>query len=1237
MKGNRRTGFKLAIIGALLIAAIVTEIMLVFRVTSQQTKQSGSNKLAAVCGELEETIGEAKTTALRCAVEVSAIFDAGDKERKALSDYIHAKKAELLSSTDGVCFNAYVAGKGWYIIPDFNAPADYKVNERSWYTGAVRAKGEPYVTDPYVDAYSGNICYSVSVLLSDGETVVALDYTMENIQQHISSMSSSEGSGAVIVTEEGIIAGCSDEELVGKSLASEMPEYTAIFSLAKTSEGVATASTGGNNLFATRSGFGWYLIVSENNWTLYRTSYLQMLAMISISLMVFAVIVVMYIMSVRTARRAEEALAYKEEFLAQITGELQEPLRKIISGSSRENADDADQSTVLARINEAGHTLSERINKIISYSSIVRSEKESKKERTRTIRMSRHFRTVILAALMLVMGISVYINVSYTYRWGKNKMQQEVDSYEYQLLEWVNTQKSVLDMFSSLVSTNPDMLASYEETVSFLDRITKQYPEISVTYLANPELDPSVYMNNGWLPDSSWRVEERAWYRSTLNSEEGWSISAPYYDEQTGLYCITLSEKVCRSDNGEFLGIFGIDFYMDKLIDILGSSYSDDGYAFLADASGEIINHPYGSYQMSENGSTNILELSFYSKVNADKDDISFIRDYDEKLKTVIAVKESKTGFTVYVVQSIWTIYGDAVVYGVILIIVLFFCTVLVYKIMSNLIGLQEEANRSLKESADAAIAADRAKSTFLAQMSHEIRTPINAVLGLNEMILRESEDESITEYSAGIRSAGRTLLSLINSILDFSKIEDGKMEIVPAEYDTAVMISELVTAVQQRAEGKGLELVVHADPELPTALVGDDVRITQVISNLLTNAVKYTDRGTVTLTVKKESQSDDGKRMIMFVEVADTGIGIREEDIGGLFESFKRLDEKRNRNIEGTGLGISIVTKLLEMMNSKLEVASEYGKGSQFSFRLEQEVANSLPMGDLGEHRHAAESGENKKRLWAPEAKVLVVDDNDMNLRVAAGLVKINGIIPDTAASGSEALCKMAVKHYDIVFLDHMMPVMDGLEVMKQLREQNISTEGTAVIALTANAIVGAREMYLEAGFDDYLTKPIETAALEKRLERFLPPELVSYTEGKPKKQQPEPEPEPGDSDSFTMSDLEMLHEKLPQLNMMTASEYCMGSKEFFFETLGAYLESERSEEMEKALAEDNIKDYGIMAHSLKSSSLTIGAVLLSDHAREMEFAAKRGDKEYIVNRHEKLMEEFRELLGNIREVIDK
>ncbi len=399
-----------------------------------------------------------------------------------------------------------------------------------------------------------------------------------------------------------------------------------------------------------------------------------------------------------------------------------------------------------------------------------------------------------------------------------------------------------------------------------------------------------------------------------------------------------------------------------------------------------------------------------------------------------------------------------------------------------------------LKQQKKIADEANKAKSQFLANMSHEIRTPINAILGMDEMVLRESKEKEIREYAEDIQSSGRTLLALVNDILDFSKVEEGKMEIRPVSYEPGLVINDLINMMKDRADNKGLAFNVKFDSNIPRILKGDDTRIKQCALNLLTNAVKYTEEGSVDLNVG--FREIDGKRIMVEISVTDTGPGIKPEDMEHLFSPFERINEEKNRSIEGTGLGISITKRILDLMGSELRVSSEVGKGSTFSFAVEQEVINHESVGEYAKKANDKKGNRHSytELFHAPDARILVVDDIKMNLTVISKLLKRTEIQVDTAGSGPKALEMVRDHSYDIVFVDHLMPDMDGIETLHYMKEEK-GGDKPVYIALTANAIAGAREMYLEAGFNDYISKPVNGEHLERLIKSYLPPEKLLDT----------------------------------------------------------------------------------------------------------------------------------------------
>ena len=394
------------------------------------------------------------------------------------------------------------------------------------------------------------------------------------------------------------------------------------------------------------------------------------------------------------------------------------------------------------------------------------------------------------------------------------------------------------------------------------------------------------------------------------------------------------------------------------------------------------------------------------------------------------------------------------------------------------------------------AIAASKSKADFLANMSHEIRTPINTVIGMNEMILRENKNETIREYAFNIKSASQMLLSLINDVLDFSKIEAGKLQLTESEYHPAFMLKDVILGIEPRLKKKNLELHLEIEETIPAALVGDEIRIKQILNNLLSNAVKYTETGSVTIRAEGV-RGENG--FSLFLSVTDTGIGIREEDMERLFDSFQRLELQKNRYVEGSGLGLNITKQLVELMNGRIEVSSEYGKGSCFSVQIPQRIVDGTAMGKLEQNNRSRMDAANKAEpvLYAPDAKVLAVDDNQMNLKVIGALLKRSGIQLDLANGGNECLQMSRSKKYDLILMDHMMPQPDGIETLHLLRgEKNNPNRETKVIALTANVIAGIEEEYRQEGFADYLAKPVKVEKLEEVLGKHLGEKAMRQTE---------------------------------------------------------------------------------------------------------------------------------------------
>ncbi|MBR3461545.1 MAG: response regulator [Clostridiales bacterium] len=550
------------------------------------------------------------------------------------------------------------------------------------------------------------------------------------------------------------------------------------------------------------------------------------------------------------------------------------------------------------------------------------------------------------------------------------------------------------------------------------------------------------------------------------------------------------------------------------------------------------------------------------------------------------------------------------------------------------------KAQGELLEEKVRAESANNAKSDFLANMSHEIRTPINAVLGMNEMIIREEhksrdyaegDTKSMREslntigvYADDVNKAGHNLLALVNDILDYSKIESGHLDIVEASYQLSSLLNDLNHMILFKAQDKKLDFSIDIDETLPDELCGDEVRVRQILTNLLNNAVKYTEKGSVKFTLRGKKQ-DDGTIFLKAI-VKDTGIGIRKEDIDKLFTKFERLEMEVNSTVAGTGLGLTISKRLLDMMGGTITVESEYGKGSVFTVVFPQKILSDTPLGNF-QARFETNSLDNKvyrEAFRAPDARILIVDDTKINLNVVKNLLRNTKIQIDTTTSGAEAIVMAEKTAYDMILMDQRMPKLTGTEALRRIR----NTSGGAsrekpVICLTADAVLGAKERYMAEGFTDYLTKPVDSVALEMMLLKYLPESKIEHVEFKPEAETP--------VESAAKDEYSMLREA--GIDPETGLQYCQNDTDFYRSILAEYAQSEaeNAELLQIMYAAENWREYSIHVHALKSTSRMIGAVALSELAAKLENAANAEDDVTIRAEHNTLMEKLNGIIRAI------
>lgn len=536
-------------------------------------------------------------------------------------------------------------------------------------------------------------------------------------------------------------------------------------------------------------------------------------------------------------------------------------------------------------------------------------------------------------------------------------------------------------------------------------------------------------------------------------------------------------------------------------------------------------------------------------------------------------------------------------------------------------ITAERMAVEEMKEKKNKADEANAAKSIFLANMSHEIRTPMNAIIGMSELIIEESRGRKVYDMAVQIKKASRNLLTIINNILDYSKMEADKMDLVEDEYYLEELVVDTFNLINIPAMERGLSVNLALDKSLPCKLYGDDGKIRQVLINLLNNAIKFTKRGHIDLTVNGKVI---GKEIELIFSVADTGSGISEENQKIIFESFEQVDKINNKSVEGTGLGLSITKGLVDMMGGRIALSSVYGEGSTFSVSLKQRIVDNRP---ISEYSIKEEEETRTRELFkSPETKVLICDDNNINLLVVEGMLEAYELDVTTCNSGKEAINLVTKNDYDIIMMDHMMPEMDGIEATNKIRTVCVSkTKKPHIIALTANTYEGAHEMFLSRGFDDYLPKPVDKLLLYDKLINLIPESKISFTTE---------EIEPA---AYTEDELAELF--MSGVDVRMALDEREGSIKDYLKVLELYyLEGESKKRLIKdAYESKDYKNYEVFVHGLKSTSLSIGAVALSDLAKEHEFAAKNGDIQFINDNYEKLCSEYDRILDEIEGVLVK
>lgn len=1103
-----------ALIIAFFVGIVLAYYGMVYSERRSRIVKDGEISAIKTSMEFNEYLSTSLDAIEMTAYTVDGMIAEGKSDEEIL-DYLVGQSTAIMNTVFenttgmyGYINGKFVSGSNW------TPPDDFVATERPWYIKAISKGGEIAIVEPYKDAQTGNIMMAISKTLSDGKNVVAFDITLDEIQEITEDAVNSDISDVeFIIDRSGNVITHSDKNEFGKNYIHEKDSLgdAVVNKLFSTDEYYFEVDFKGVNYIVYSEPLlnDWFCISVKETTSAFRS--LNVILVVTICVLIAVVTVITIIMrksnmrnqiaqrlSAQLSSTAEIYVSMHEiNFITDTFTEVrnnkneasaligvtrdhcQQMIRSIMEHFSAESTRDSildfvDFSKLNARLSGRKTITSEFLNN------------DGQWRRARFIVSERTETGGVARAMYLIEDIDGEKRDRDTAYEAAKKMNDQIASVAkiYFTMYDIDVKNNTL----SRIKNDTQNDSGVEDGDS--GNAQHMLYEISehMTHITNR----SQIHNFMKLSDLDDRLKEKNTITEEfLSSNERWRrarfVVSGRDTDNTISHVLWLvegidDEKRMRDELLEASETLGIrmasivNIYMTvHEIDIVNDTFTEikSQLEFVRDMIGETSTNAQETLskvmasivdEQFRDEIIRFVDLSTLEYRLSNRDTISIEYMNRDKLWRRGRFVVSRCDDSGKLTHVMW---------------------------LSEDIDDEKKESDKLLDISERALAASEARSSFLADMSERLRLPINNVIGMNEMIMLESDNENISEYSESVNASGNHLLGMINDIFDFSKIESGKMEIVPVDYDLASMINDIVSMTQAEADKKGLRFELEINSDLPRMLRGDEAHIKQIVTNLLENSLKYTEKGSISLTIRFEKLADEPDAVMMYFAVKDTGVGIRKENMKKIFDITSTSYNDRSEAVQGTGLGMYIIQRLLEMMDSSLKAESIYGLGSKFSFRLKQNVAVWEPLGNYeAAYKSFIESRmKGSDSFRAPDAEILVVDDTPINITVLKSLLRKTGIKTDSAVSGKECLSLTSDKKYDIIFIDHSMPDMDGIETLHKIRENdNDPNHKTPVICLTANASESMREQYLEEGFDDHLIKPIDHAKLEEMLLKYIP-----------------------------------------------------------------------------------------------------------------------------------------------------